>query len=179
MAAPQLAAGAVSVIVDATDDVGLSSISVAVDGAPIGRSAVSGRVGRVGFTWATEGLPDGPHELVATATDAGGNQTVVTHLVAVDNDAPLVLIAAPTRAVGRGWVEVAVASIDRVGVFGVLLAADGSWVGASAGGGLTWLRVRVPASGTMNIAALAVDWARHVTISNVVAVHVKARPTRR
>ncbi len=72
--------GAVTVVVAASDNVGVASVKLAVDGATIGTSTAA----PFQFAWTASGA--GAHQLVATATDAAGNAAMATASVTVPGD---------------------------------------------------------------------------------------------
>lgn len=61
--------GAVAVQVDASDDVGVTGVELLVDGVLHGTDTTA----PYAFTWGTEALQNGDHELLARAHDAAGN----------------------------------------------------------------------------------------------------------
>ena len=68
-AASATVAGTVSVTATATDNVGVVSIELFVDGASLGTAASS----PASASWVTTAVTDGSHALTATAKDAAGN----------------------------------------------------------------------------------------------------------
>ena len=73
--------GDVTVVVAASDDVGVASVDVTLDGAPLGTSTTS----PFQFAW-TAAI--GSHHLVATAHDAAGNTATAEADVTVEDGAP-------------------------------------------------------------------------------------------
>ena len=61
--------GTVSVSINASDNVGVKSVSLSVDGTSIGTASTA----PYNFSWNTSTLSDGTHSLTARATDAAGN----------------------------------------------------------------------------------------------------------
>ncbi|HEY3803165.1 MAG TPA: PHB depolymerase family esterase [Kofleriaceae bacterium] len=73
--------GEVTIVIAASDNVGVTSIDVSVDGAPLGTiSAAPWQL-----TWDTTTTGDGSHTLTATAHDAAGNASSATAMVTVSN----------------------------------------------------------------------------------------------
>jgi poly(hydroxyalkanoate) depolymerase family esterase len=67
-----LVSGTVTVIVAASDDVGVAGVELAVDGVTVG----SDDAAPYQITWSASSAGDGDHRLTATAWDAAGNQGV-------------------------------------------------------------------------------------------------------
>lgn len=173
--------GTVAVSGTASDDVGLSSVRVAVDGgAPV---AVTG-TGSWTWTWATSGLANGSHVLTASATDTSGltASTSVTVSVAnptADTTAPSVAITAPASgSTLSGTAMVAGTASDTSGVASVEVAIDGGpWAMASGTSSWSWSwATATAANGSHTITTRARDGAgntstatRSVSVSNVAA----------
>lgn len=66
--------GTINIDVSATDNVGVSSVSLSVDGTVIATSNISPYV----FSWNTTIVADGTHTLTSTASDAAGNSSSYT-----------------------------------------------------------------------------------------------------
>ncbi len=62
--------GTVSVTASASDNVGVASVQLKLDGANLGPALTAAPYT---YVWSTTGVPDGAHSLTATATDAAGN----------------------------------------------------------------------------------------------------------
>ena len=75
-------AGAVSVTVSASDNVGVAGVRFKLDGNNLGAEDT---VGPYGVSWNTTTVSNGAHVLTATARDAAGNTTTVTRNVTVLN----------------------------------------------------------------------------------------------
>ncbi len=116
-----------SVDVDATDDVGVVSVDVLVDGASVGSDTSE----PYSVAWDTRTATNGDHELVAVALDAAGNPgTSDPVTVTVDNapdttppDPPTNLVATPVSGsrVDLSWD----AAADDVGVVSYSVLRDG------------------------------------------------------
>lgn len=102
--APGEVSGSVSVAVTASDDVGVTSVGLSLDGNAFGTDASD----PFGFTWDTLSAANGEHTLVATASDAAGHVSTsapVTVTVANPIDAtpptqPTDLVATATSSTG-------------------------------------------------------------------------------
>jgi Peptidase family M23 len=103
---------------------GVAALEVSVDGqAPLPLELTADGV----IAWVLPELPDGPHVLTFTATDAAlrENQRVVTHTLVVDRTPPLVELYPPRAGQGRTlavWVRSPERLFDPV----VRLEVDGS-----------------------------------------------------
>jgi uncharacterized protein YgiM (DUF1202 family) len=96
--------GVVGVSVSATDNVAVASISLLVDGTPIGPAATSSY--RT-FIWDTNLTTNANHTLVATATDASGNVgTSATVTVGVNNPPPSTKFSIGDRVIATSSVYV-------------------------------------------------------------------------
>jgi hypothetical protein len=89
---------------DAYDTAQELQVEVRIDDGPWTGAAFNTQSGRYVVSWDTTGIADGPHDLLARATDSGGITTRSdTVFVIVDNvDAPLVADAGPDRTVVDG-----------------------------------------------------------------------------
>lgn len=138
--------GTVAVVLHATDDVGLASMALLIDGVQVSTWAPGG-VGTVvydpDYDWDTSGVGDGQHTITAIATDTHGQTAITTHIVTIGNggtvgggDPPTVEITAPAdSATVSGTVNVAVASTDDTGLMYVRIKVDGGVVKAWEPGG--------------------------------------------
>ena len=75
--------GQVTIVIAASDNVGVTDIDVSVDGAPLGSIMAT----PYQITWDTTADADGAHVLTATAHDAAGNAASATAMVTVANGA--------------------------------------------------------------------------------------------
>jgi len=94
----------VSVTVDATDNVGVASAHLLVDGAVVAQDTSA----PFGFTWDSSLVPNGTHVLQATVTDAAGNTAASASIgVTVDNPqagaGDIVLYAGEAKSMFGGW----------------------------------------------------------------------------
>ncbi len=161
----------VSVQVSATDNVGISSVVLKVDGTVI----ASSNVAPYNFSWNTSGLSAGTHTLSATATDAAGNSRVSSIQVGYNTPAgsditpPSVSITSPTNGSSvSSTITVGVSATDNLGVSSVSFKVDGTLVGTdnSAPYSFSWNTGTV-ASGTHTLLATASDAAGNINSSSI------------
>jgi hypothetical protein len=125
-----MVSGTTTVQVSASDNVGVASVSLAVDGATL--KTVSSAP--YNFSWTSDG---NPHTLKATAKDAAGNSASTSITVggssgSSDNVPPTVSIASPADGASvSGTIDVGVIASDNVSVSSVTLTVDGSLIGTS------------------------------------------------
>ncbi|HEX4452558.1 MAG TPA: PHB depolymerase family esterase [Kofleriaceae bacterium] len=74
--------GSVTIVIAASDNVGVTQIDIAVDGASIGTISAA----PYQLAWDTTATPDGSHVLTAVAHDAAGNTATATATIAIAND---------------------------------------------------------------------------------------------
>ena len=79
--------GTVNVAASATDNVGVTGMTLYVDGSPVATSAT----GSVGYPWDTTAVSNSTHTIRATATDAAGNSGEYLISVVVNNGSPIVV----------------------------------------------------------------------------------------
>ena len=120
--------GDVQVTAVASDDVGVTKVTFAVDGVWAARDTSAPYT----FDWNSSMYPDGLREIRATAFDIDGNTNTYTIHVTVDslNDIqkPSVSITGPTEgAIVSGNVQVTAAAVDNQEVSKVVFAIDGVW----------------------------------------------------
>jgi hypothetical protein len=118
--------GIVSVSVSASDNVGVTEVSLTADGVTVGSRTASPYT----FSWDTTGLLASAHTLRATARDAAGNTSSasisVTVVPAQDITPPSIRITSPANgATVRRTVTVTVGASDNVAVTKVELYVDG------------------------------------------------------
>jgi hypothetical protein len=122
--------GTVNVQVNAGDNVGVTSVTYNLNGAPLGTSSSS----PFSYAWNTTATANGSYTLTATARDAAGNQASASIAVIVSNpvggDAPTISITSPVsnaRVSGNVTVTVNVSgSVVRTELY-----VDGKLVGSS------------------------------------------------
>lgn len=168
--------GAVSVAVSATDNVGVSSVSLTIDGNPRGSDTSSPYT----FQWDTTTASNGSHTLIASAIDTAGNAASYSITVTVSNSAPPPDTTPPTETItspsdggkvsGNASVYVNVA--DNVGVTRNELYVDGVLVSSSSALPFTtkWNTGKVKA-GPHVLLCKAYDAAGNIGFSQVVTVY--------
>jgi poly(hydroxyalkanoate) depolymerase family esterase len=158
----QTVMGMVAVTATATDDVGVASVELVVDG----ETLESFQAGPFTAMWNTSVLANGAHTVRAVATDAAGNEGVAEVTVTVagaqdDTTAPTVAITAPVAAATvSGSVLVAADAADDLGLRHVVFTVDGEILAEVAAPPYeaTWNAGAV-APGEHRIAAQAIDAA--------------------
>jgi hypothetical protein len=151
--------GTVNILVSASDNVAVSSVSLTVDGTIIGTSSTA----PYSFSWTTS---SGSHTLVATAKDAAGNSasntiTISQNTVTSDITPPSVSIVSPANGSSvSGTVNVSVGASDNVGVKSVSLNVDGTLIStlSSSPYNFSWNTSNI-ADGTHSLTATATDAA--------------------
>ncbi|MFN0089594.1 MAG: LamG-like jellyroll fold domain-containing protein [Acidimicrobiales bacterium] len=156
--------GAVAVTAAAFDNVGVTSVQLLLDGAPLGAPLTAAPYTR---TWQSDGAANGAHTLSATARDAAGNVgTAAPITVTVSNAIPASgLVAAYNFNEGAG-----VSLLDRVGanhgtVSGAAWSSAGRYGGALSFNGAS-SRVTMPDAAALDLTTLTVSaWVRPTTTS--------------
>ncbi len=127
--------GVINVTVNATDNVGVKSVTLAVDGTNISSSSSAP------FTnsWNTGTVANGSHTLTVTASDANGNKATSSVQVNVNNAtvgdiiSPTVNILNPTdQASLTGTVTINMNASDNVGVTSVNISINNNVVSTSS-----------------------------------------------
>jgi hypothetical protein len=160
--------GAVTVTVLATDDIGVESVSLYLNGVLFATAGAE----PYQFSWDTENYPDGLYELLAIANDYAGNAgqsgSVSVNLSNVSNPrddiAPTVAITSPAdgSSVSK-TVKITVNASDNVGVCKLELCIDGALRTVTSQGYLIWgWNTRKEAMGQHIISAKAYDEAGNV-----------------
>ncbi len=165
--------GQVSVQVTATDNVGVASVSLYVDGALYATDSAF----PYSFAWDSTKAVNGAHTLLAKASDAAGNSssssvTVTVSNAAADTAAPTITITSPANgATVSGNVSVTCAASDSVGVVSVGLYIDGILTGTSTSAPFTmkW-NSRKATPGQHVLQEKAYDAAGNVGVSASVSV---------
>ncbi|MGZ3837979.1 MAG: Ig-like domain-containing protein [Flavisolibacter sp.] len=151
--------GSVTIQVSASDNVGVSSVSLTVDGYPLGTLTAA----PYAFAWTADG---NSHTITATAVDAAGNTasnsiSITQNTVKADTTLPTVSITSPASGSAlSGTVTVAVTATDNVGVSSVSLSLDGAPLAtlSSAPYSYSWNTSSVP-DGNHTLTATAADAA--------------------
>jgi hypothetical protein len=166
--------GTINILVSATDNVGVKSVSLSVDGALVTSSTTSP------FTnsWNSRTVPNGNHTLALTASDGSGNKATATIQVSVNNIAtgdiisPTVSISSPANGASfdaSTIVTINTSATDNVGVVSRTISIDGAVVSTSSS--YSW-NTSNTATGIHTILATAKDAAGNQgTISITVTVN--------
>ena len=167
--------GGLSVGVSASDNVGVSSVSLSIDGVQLAIDGAS----PYAFQWDTTAVANGPHVLTATASDAAGNSgscsinVTVSNYIVVDSLAPTVAITNPVGgSTVSGTVSVSANSSDNVAVVRVELYVDGVLTASATAAPFTtkW-NTRKAKAGAHALQCKAYDAAGNVGLSQVVSVN--------
>jgi thermitase len=164
--------GPFTVSAQAFDNVGVSSLSVSIDGVMYASSSN----GQCSYSWNTANASNGNHQLTAVARDAVGNQSTTTVTVSVDNPVdvtpPVVSITSPANgaSIGNSFTVTASAS-DNLGVRKVELWVDGrlSATDTAAAWGFS-VNSRKWTAGTHSLVCKAYDAAGNSAASAAVTV---------
>lgn len=165
--------GAATIEVTASDNVGLSSVALSIDG--VNRATLTG--GPYAFDWDTASAADGAHVVTATAKDAAGNQSSSAVTVAVDNRPeaapPQVTILSPASgATVSNSVAVLVSATGGVPIAKVELYVDGALKSYSFNSPFAnkWV-AKKEAAGAHSLQCKAYDMEGRVAVSPVVIVY--------
>ena len=172
-AAGATVSGTMSVQVGASDNVGVTSVNLSVDGVLLGGDNTA----PYSFSWNTTAVANGTHNLTATAQDAAGNTSSASISVNVSNlsdvTPPTVNITSPgSGASVSGNVSVLVSSADNVAVTKVELYVDGVLKSTATTSPFTnrWNAKRERA-GAHTLQCKAFDAAGNVGLSSPVTVY--------
>lgn len=158
--------GLVPISVSATDNVGVASVQLRVNGALLGTDTAA----PYSFSWDSATVPNGMATISATSFDAAGNASTaysvsvnVSNAVINDVTPPSVTITNPKASTRlRGSVTISATASDNSGTAGITqsLYIDDGLVAKVAGGSLSysWNLKRV-AAGTHAIRVVAIDAA--------------------
>lgn len=164
--------GQVLVTISANDDVGVTEVSLLVDGVSVGTDSTP----PFEIVWDTSAFVDDRYDLVARALDAVGNSTD-SEIVRVDIDnsgcandpnPPSVSVTAPAPGTVSGTITVSANASDDVGVTLVSFFAGGQLIEADATSpySISW-DTTTGANGDINITAEATDGCNTVLSSPV------------
>ena len=163
--------GTISVKANASDNVGVSLVSLSVDAVLVSSSSVSPYT----FPWNSASLPNGIHTLMVTAKDAAGNSKSVSIQVTGNNVSmgditnPTIGISSPAGGASlSGTVNVTVNAADNVGVSTVKYSVDGITIGSNSVSpfGLSW-NTTLFSSGSHTLNATASDAAGNLGSSSI------------
>src|SRR5688572_3212828 len=166
----------VSIMANAADAVGVTSVTFLVDGAVVGTDTKAPYSAR----WNSKDAANGSHTIRAEARDAAGNvgRSAVTVVIgsAADTNAPSVTITSPASG-GQvtGTVPITATASDAVGVRSVTIMVDGAAIATLTSSPYTvnWNTGTV-AAGSHTLRAEARDAAGNVGLSAGVTVTVAA-----
>lgn len=175
--------GSVPIVVAATDNVGVTGVTVTAGGMALGAASLQSD-GTWTIPWSTTALPNGAVALTATATDAAGNASTSSPLSVTvanaDTTAPTVAFVSPANgATVSGVVTAQISASDNVGVTSVGVYAGTRFAGwaTSQGNGLWTLAFNTKSGATPNakyiLTARATDAAGNVTTSAPLTVTIK------
>lgn len=168
-------AGTVAIGVNASDDLGIASVAVLVDSAPLATRTSP----PFDFTWDSRTAGNGAHTIGAVATDTRGQTTTAQISVNVADQAPAVSWLAPTaNADVSGTVTLRVSATDDLGVSRVDITDDGALLVSlqSAPYEYEW-DVGGEPLGAHQLVATAVDTANQSASANRSVTVVDAPPT--
>jgi chitodextrinase len=167
-----IVSGAIDVTATATDDVGVASVQVLVDGSPIGNPDTTSPYS---VSWDTSNASDGDHELTARARDAANNVGMSAPVkVTVDKTAPTVTITAPLGNTDvADMVNVTAEASDNVAVAAVEFQVDqvDRQTRTTRPYVMAWDSRTVP-NGSHTITARTRDTAGNIKLSTPVTVNV-------
>lgn len=159
---------------NASDDKGVMQVKFFADGTSLGvdTNGSDGWSSPVNASFA-----DGPHTVMATATDTASHTASDTNSLTVDTAGPTVAISQPTAdsTVSGTAVTVAATASDTSGVKSVQFFADAASIGTDTNGGDGWSVVWNSTSGSNGsriLTAIATDAATNTTTSNGVSVTI-------
>jgi len=168
--------GVATVDVSATDNVGVTSVELRVNGTTVATETAP----PFSFAWDTSGTPNGMANLEAVAFDAAGNfkssQVVavnvanVTNQPVVDSTAPVVRIVNPVAGAVAGTVVVTTDATDDSGAAGITqsIYIDNVLKATGAGGTVSYSwNTKKAGSGTHTIVVKAKDRAGNASSSQV------------
>jgi hypothetical protein len=167
-------AGTIAVRATASDDRGVVGVQFKRDGVLLADDTIS----PYSTTWNTATVPDGAHQLTATARDAAGKTATASVTVTVENtdtDGPAVNLTTPASgATVTGVTTVAAGASDPSGVRHVQFKVDDENIGAadpSAPYSIQWGSINVP-NGSHTLTAVARDMLGNERTSAPVTVNV-------
>lgn len=168
--------GLVAINVSATDNIGVASVALHVNGTTVAVDSSS----PFAFSWDSTGVPNGMAALVAVASDAAGNQGAstsvsvnVSNYVAppvADTTPPVVSITNPVAGKVSGTVSVTTNASDNNGAAGITqwIYIDGLLKAQGSGGSLAYSwNTRKVSYGIHMIQAIAKDAAGNSTSTSV------------
>jgi len=136
------ASGTESLTAAATDNLAVTSFTLAIDGTQVASSPN----GSLSYDWDTTAAADGSHALVFTARDAAGNTDTETLNVTVNNAAPAdaedpvisSITGVSDGGTSSGTANINATATDNVGVTSFKLEIDGTEVASESDGSLAY-----------------------------------------
>ncbi len=166
--------GDVAIEVDASDDIGVTSVQFFVDDGLL----IEDDSTPFSTTWSTDEFAEGAHTLKAIATDTSAQTGETEITVTIDRTAPVVAVSAPTQGgVVSGSVDVSADASDDVALDSVVLSVDGDDLATldAAPYSDTWDSTAA-ACGAHTIEATATDKAGNTT-TDAITVNVDNAPS--
>ncbi|MEO6733866.1 MAG: Ig-like domain-containing protein [Ferruginibacter sp.] len=166
--------GTISVQATASDNVGVSLVSLSIDGLLVASKSTA----PYDFPWNSATVTNGTHTITVVAKDAAGNSKSVSIQVSVSNvsggdiTSPTVVITSPVNGSSvSGTVNIQSDANDNIGVSSVTYAIDGVTAGSSSTAPYTysWNSSTV-ANGMHTITATAKDAAGNVGTNSIQAM---------
>lgn len=165
--------GTSAVQVSASDNVGVASVSLDVDGVAISSSSVAPFTN----TWNSATVSNGTHTLTVTARDAANNRTSSSVTVSVNNvtvgdvTAPTVNISSPANGASYNTgttINIGASASDNTGVTSLSISINGTVVGSSSSSSYTYAwNTTGAASGIYTIVATARDAAGNQAVRSI------------
>ncbi len=157
-------AGTVSADVNANDNNAVASVTLKLDGSPVGVDTLA----PYGFVFSTTGFSNGTHTLTAVAVDAAGNEATASVSVSIsnvkDSTPPVPQFTSPKNGASvNGNITVSANATDNIGVVKVEMYVDGNLkaVSNSASASTRW-NTKQAGSGSHLLTAKAYDAAGNV-----------------
>lgn len=162
-----IVSGIISVQVSASDNVGVTSVALAVDGI----SVTSNNTAPFTTTWNSATVANGIHNITVTARDAAGNRTSSSVQVSVSNTiitpgditAPVVNLLSPANGSSYNTgasISISASASDNIAVTNVSISINGTVVGSSSSSSYSYLwNTTSAASGVYTVTATARDAA--------------------
>ena len=163
--------GPVNLSANASDNVGVTLVSFALDGASIGNSSSAPYT----VSWNSGSVANGTHTMTVTAFDAAGNnasamvQITVSNVSSGDVTSPTVAITSPINSASvSGTLNVSINATDNVGVSNVKFIVDGNVQGTetTAPYSFLWDATSV-AAGFHTLTATATDIAGNSSSNSI------------
>ncbi|HLO37330.1 MAG TPA: Ig-like domain-containing protein [Lacibacter sp.] len=165
--------GTISVLVSATDNVKVTSVTLSVDGS----AKTSSTTAPFTTVWNSGTAPNGTHTLTVTAKDAKGNsssssiQVIVNNVTVGDITAPSVNITSPTNGASYDaatTLTINASASDNVGITSLNISIDGTVVATSSNSSQSYSwNTSTAGSGIHTISSTAKDAAGNQTIKSV------------